>query len=129
MDVITIVCKYYQECMEYLQEVSYASIIKIDYKDLYIHAGDRALFIKNDYELALKFYELSELDWDGGEIKQQDIIAKYDNEALKFIVSDYRKISEAINNYESYMEISDLVENFLKNMELGLPKIKQISLA
>lgn len=99
------------------------------YKDLYIHAGDRALFIKNDYELALKFYELSELDWDGGEIKQQDIIAKYDNEALKFIVSDYRKISEAINNYESYMEISDLVENFLKNMELGLPKIKQISQA
>ena len=129
LDVITIVCKYYQECMEYLQEVSYASIIKIDYKDLYIHAGDRALFIKNDYELALKFYELSELDWDGGEIKQQDIIAKYDNEALKFIVSDYRKISEAINNYESYMEISDLVENFLKNMELGLPKIKQISQA
>lgn len=74
LDVITIVCKYYQECMEYLQEVSYASIIKIDYKDLYIHAGDRALFIKNDYELALKFYELSELDWDGGEIKQQDIM-------------------------------------------------------
>lgn len=29
LDVITIVCKYYQECMEYLQEVSYASIIKI----------------------------------------------------------------------------------------------------
>ena len=27
------------------------------------------------------------------------------------------------------MEISDLVENFLKNMELGLPKIKQISQA
>lgn len=104
------------------------ALLAVD-KDLYIHAGDRALFIKNDYELALKFYELSELDWDGGEIKQQDIIAKYDNEALKFIVSDYRKISEAINNYESYMEISDLVENFLKNMELGLPKIKQISQA
>ena len=67
-EFINIVNKYYIELEKEINKNSdifnmYNDAIHLDSVELYQKAGDRALLLKNDYQLALKFYKLCTLNW------------------------------------------------------------------
>ena len=60
---------------EPLEEIVNRSL-KLDFYDLYMQAGDKALYESEDIELAMCYYRLADLDWYG--LYAEELITEID---------------------------------------------------
>ena len=77
--VIRIVQEYYND-VYYVEDVPLEEIVnrslKFDFYDLYMQAGDKALYESEDIELAMCYYRLADLDWYG--LYAEELITEID---------------------------------------------------
>ena len=87
----------------------------LDFPDIYISAGDRALIKNKDFRLAKKFYDLAQINWNDENVKQKIYYEqkKQDSNYVDFN-KKYNEIINAIESHMKYNKISNLVEELFK---------------
>lgn len=72
LEVVSIVQDFYSEFLQNKREFKdYYFEQSLDFSDIYISAGDRALIKNKDFRLAKKFYDLAQINWNNENVKHK----------------------------------------------------------
>lgn len=130
LEVVSIVKDFHSECLKNKCEFNYYYFEKsLDFPDIYISAGDRALFKNKDFRLAKEFYDLAQIKWNNEKVKQKIYYEpkKQDSNYVNFN-KKYNKIINTIESHMNYNKISNLVEELFKIVKNIFIEINDIRL-
>lgn len=105
--LIRIIQEYYND-IYYVKDEPLEDIVgrslKFDFYNLYMQAGDKALYESEDIDLALRYYRLADIDWYGfyaeEPITETDLDESVRNEKMKLHeeIALYKQITEGVAN-------------------------------
>lgn len=105
--LIRIIQEYYND-IYYVEDEPLEDIVgrslKFDFYNLYMQAGDKALYELEDIDLALRYYRLADIDWYGfyaeEPITETDLDESVRNEKMKLHeeIALYKQITEGVAN-------------------------------
>lgn len=133
--LIRVVQEYYNDVYyvedEPLEEIVSRSL-KFDFYDLYMQAGDKALYESEDIDLAMSYYRLADLDWYG--LYADELITEIDLDEsirdkkieLHEEIALYKQIAEGVPDDLDLSKmnvngIGDLYMEILRMAEKGAP--------
>lgn len=130
LEVVSIVKDFYSEFFKNkLEFKDYYFEKSLDFPNIYISAGDRALIKNKDFRLATKFYDLAQINWNNENVKQEIYYEhkKQDSNYVDFY-KKYNEIRKAIQSHMNYNKISNSVEELFKIVENIFNEINDIRL-
>lgn len=130
LEVVSIVQDFYSEFLQNKREFKdYYFEQSLDFSDIYISAGDRALIKNKDFRLAKKFYDLAQINWNNENVKHK-IYYEQEKQDSNYVAFNkkYNEIIKAIESHMKYNKISNLVEELFKIVENIFIEINDIRL-
>ena len=130
LEVVSIVQDFYSEFFKNkLEFKDYYFEKSLDFPNIYISVGDRALIKNKDFSLAKKFYDLAQINWNNENVKQEIYYEhkKQDSNYVDFY-KKYNEIRKAIQSHMNYNKISNSVEELFKIAENKFNEINDIRL-
>lgn len=127
-EIISIVNQFYNDRFKNNDFVNSKSL---DFSELYISAGDRALFVNDDFRLAKRFYQLAVLDWKNNKYKKNPILGDTKEMCFNFenINAKYNEIMNALKSYQNYNKISQLVDDFFNIIKSEFANVEDVMIA
>lgn len=133
-EIISIVNQFHSDVFENndkFKNCDYVNSKCLDFSELYIAAGDRALFENDDFRLAKRFYELALLDWRNNKYKKNPILEDAKEKCFNFenINTKYNKIMNALESHQNYNNISQLVDDFFNTIKSEFNNVEDVIIA
>lgn len=133
-EIISIVNQFYSVFFENNDNFKNSDCVNsksLDFSELYIAAGDRALFANDDFRLAKRFYKLALLDWGNNKYKKNPIYGNAKQKCLNFenINTKYNEIINALELHQNYNKISQLVDDSFYTIKSEFNKVEDVIIA